>query len=625
MYGVPQQTMGGYSPLPGTMLPGTMPIGTMPPMGTMLPPTAGMGGMPPGAMHPGTTIFNAPVGTHVQSRGQQFYDPRFTEDPRFLSLWERDPSLKSVGSGTSAEKEPLKGAAAEHGKPPPKVETGPLHYITWFFTLVVTATAGYFIYSVVWQLLPSEAFLAFARLSYELWFPYFIELMYVLCAFAALAIICGLLASVGAFKMHKQVLKAAMGSAGGVGILLLLLTLICYHLGQAVMPDVVRVVNVICQDTSVWCGKSEASTPALATTAASATIESPGGGAIGFGAIGGETVGGGGATVNATPLPVRLLEDNSGLRYGRALLPSANAAIGRRLSGSEDSSAQAAIQYDQYLYKQYNQNADLLCEHVQEMCAPPPHFDVASTCMCSGQWDFANPEVSLLPGARRLDDSTPEASGPWHGSIGAYCGAWNAAVSGSVDWCFVYKTAECAGSLVSEVQTSDNQIYYRSTGPCTDEVEPRSEYVFEGAAQMSGPLTAAGVLGFLVVLLAGMAFGLTKVEPKAEPKKVTVAPKPEAPKPVTLEKQFEDAQRIAVTKLRDETPEAVKLQLYALYKQAKIGPPNQPRPNGYINGYELKKWTAWQNLNIDNGGHFLEMSREAAILRYIEAVKHIEE
>lgn len=594
-------------------------------MGTMLPPTAlrsaGMGAgmsmmdgmmpmtmMNPGAVMPPTTMLNAPLGTSVRLQGQQFYGSRHAEDPRFMSLWERDPSLKSFASGSSAEREPLKGTAStDPDRLPPKLETSPLHYALWFFSFVTVATAGFLMY-FVWDILHSNKFIVYSRLSYDVWFPSEEEFMYVFVAMAVLAVICCALGSLGAVGMQKQLLKAVTGSAGSFGLLLLVLVGVCYYLKEAATSDVVRVINVICQDTSVWCGRGEASTPASVTATATGTgIEAAAGGVNGD-----------------TPLPVRRLDvslngtTSANFRYFSGVPPfSAVAAIGRRLVGSEDSSAQAALQYDEHLYTQLGHNVDLLCQHVEEMCVQPLHFDVTSACVCSGQWDFASPSVSILPGTRRLDGVNTVAPGPWKGSIGAYCGAWDANVGDPLEWCFVYQTAQCAGYVASDYETSENQVYYRSGGPCTDEVESRSEYVLDGKALMTFPLATAGALGLLLILLASVAFSLTKLNPKGASKRGRVDPKPGAFVPATLQKQFEDAQRAAVMRLRNHTPESTKLQLYALYKQAKVGPINQPRPNGFLNGYELRKWTAWANMN--------DMSREEAIMHYIEAVKYLDD
>jgi len=59
---------------------------------------------------------------------------------------------------------------------------------------------------------------------------------------------------------------------------------------------------------------------------------------------------------------------------------------------------------------------------------------------------------------------------------------------------------------------------------------------------------------------------------------------------IQLQEEFEKAQEEVMTKLRDTTPEHVKLQVYGLYKQAQIGDCNGPVP---ANQREADKYQAW--------------------------------
>jgi len=78
-----------------------------------------------------------------------------------------------------------------------------------------------------------------------------------------------------------------------------------------------------------------------------------------------------------------------------------------------------------------------------------------------------------------------------------------------------------------------------------------------------------------------------------------------------LEQRFEDAQREAVRKLRDQTPEDMKFMLYGFYKQAKEGDVKGERPGSW-NNQEKTKYDYW--------ARHRGMSKEQAIEGYIKAV-----
>jgi len=59
-------------------------------------------------------------------------------------------------------------------------------------------------------------------------------------------------------------------------------------------------------------------------------------------------------------------------------------------------------------------------------------------------------------------------------------------------------------------------------------------------------------------------------------------------------KQFEEA-KSRLSSLKEDPGNDVKLKLYALFKQATVGPCNAPKP-GMMDFVNRAKWTAWSDL-----------------------------
>jgi peroxisomal 3,2-trans-enoyl-CoA isomerase len=59
-------------------------------------------------------------------------------------------------------------------------------------------------------------------------------------------------------------------------------------------------------------------------------------------------------------------------------------------------------------------------------------------------------------------------------------------------------------------------------------------------------------------------------------------------------KQFEEA-KSRLSTLKEDPGNEIKLKLYALFKQATVGPCNMPKP-GMIDFVNRAKWTAWSDL-----------------------------
>lgn len=118
----------------------------------------------------------------------------------------------------------------------------------------------------------------------------------------------------------------------------------------------------------------------------------------------------------------------------------------------------------------------------------------------------------------------------------------------------------------------------------------------------------------LLLFLSCLASEMRKVEPA--PKDGKTVKQEDQHHPPTLDAQFEKAQREAVHRLRDQTPESEKLKLYGLYKQAKEGANHGVRPTGYMNQKEQAKWQAWFDVR--------DYSRAEAITEYIDVVSRLE-
>merc|ERR1719199_18169 len=102
------------------------------------------------------------------------------------------------------------------------------------------------------------------------------------------------------------------------------------------------------------------------------------------------------------------------------------------------------------------------------------------------------------------------------------------------------------------------------------------------------PLIIACILALLLFFLSCLAWQMKGVEPAKKDAKIK---KPEeTDKQDSLEAQFENAQRLAVSRLRDDTPEHDKLELYGWYKQAKEGANYGIKPTGVMKDKEKARW-----------------------------------
>jgi diazepam-binding inhibitor (GABA receptor modulator, acyl-CoA-binding protein) len=223
--------------------------------------------------------------------------------------------------------------------------------------------------------------------------------------------------------------------------------------------------------------------------------------------------------------------------------------------------------------------------------------------------------------ARKLEVSSP---GPWAGSMGAFCDAWGDDQYIHGPWCFVSPYQNCCQECKSGWESSRGYNFVRSTAPCSDQVESRSQLVLDGLDSMAAPLKSMLYLGAGLILLSGLGYFLS-VRPSRETVWVRLKTtddgdehlqydgnKAGAERGSALEQRFQEAQAEAVEKLSKQTPDDLRLMLYGFYKQATDGDVFGERP-GFFNSKERSKYDAWA---AHKG-----MSRQDAIEGYIKVVR----
>lgn len=396
-------------------------------------------------------------------------------------------------------------------------------------------------------------FTVFSLLAWELWYPSFWAIALVV---VMLAICAAMLAAVGAWaglRDSKSFWRLLLLTSGTSGVLLLGLALLGYLYGQQAEPAVVRTVNLICQDPAVW-----GCTPASAYSA-------------------------------------RLLDAESAL-------PAVPGARRRLMSPPE-----TAVAYIKTLEvgAPPGPAAAIICPKLSTICAPPLGFLPVTACVCSGDWDYA-PQPATTPAP------TGFSHDPWVGTLGAYCDDWG---STGERWCFVASPQRCHRESIREHRSSTGGTLTKSSGPCTADVGSRSAVVLEGLDSLHRALAGAAALGCLMLLLPCVG-ALVQASPLkaafSAPGSPTAAPKADGGfELLPSHARFEDAQKEAVKRLTDSTPEDLKLQLYSYYNQATRGDVQGERPS-FFSRRERAKYDAWE-------AH-LGLSRDLAIEAYIRTV-----
>eukprot|EP00418_Pyrodinium_bahamense_P048803 CAMPEP_0179166600 /NCGR_PEP_ID=MMETSP0796-20121207/81860_1 /TAXON_ID=73915 /ORGANISM="Pyrodinium bahamense, Strain pbaha01" /LENGTH=674 /DNA_ID=CAMNT_0020869209 /DNA_START=11 /DNA_END=2035 /DNA_ORIENTATION=+ len=430
----------------------------------------------------------------------------------------------------------------------------------------------------------SDSFRTFCVLSSEGGFSLFVLAMQSLVVLALLALLLALLTGLSLLqKQPRTHLRLVLASSTAfLGCTVLLLVLVVWLSGKWARPEVVRTANLLCQDLRAWSCESSSTVAHqlghfLEAEWAPMAREAP----AGFWHDGGDSMEGAAGT---TP-------EGRELRRGRRLNP-----------------AHSADSYAHSLNSTANTGGGSeLCTSLQRLCARPPGFDQDTACVCSGRW--REPRGS----------DAVNGSGTWASTVGAYCEAWH---SGQAPWCFVSNLQNCSRKTQS-IEDVDGSNFTRSEGPCTDQVDSRSQFVLHGYRALNRSLVVAAVLGLASLVLSACGVALRhRQPPKSAPEStdngtkadVRLEPPQEAAR--RLKERFQDAQQEAMAKLSDTTPQDVRLLLYGFYHQAKKGNVLGTRP-GFFNTKDRSKFDAWAKLK--------DMSAEEAMEGYIAAVSLIDE
>lgn len=544
-----------------------------------------------------TDDFPKPVGTQMSQRMASAAAAAAHDQGSFQSvaLQSAPNSFSAAGPGTERVTARPPPYNRGKGRPPagPDFDDCGGHCkraMLWFGALMVAVVAIGTLFCV-FVAVRSTNFSTFSRLAWESWYPSFWAMLLVLGLFPVLAMAAAVLGAVAGIRETRTLLRFYACVAATMGVLLLLIAFFCWLYGLHARPAVARAANLMCQEVDIWGCQAPPPAPA--------------------------------------PSPRRLASVNHVVVNFRARLDKEPGGV---------------------------------CKMVENLCKAPPGFDPNVACVCSGQWDYAPPSVPapapapapLPPGqqqgrrlgeptfegrlsnwsagrevanapapqpARRLQNQS-EYRDPWQGSIGAYCEKWtskNSTEDAKGEWCFVSSLQLCGVETQAEYLTSKGFPYHRSQAPCTNAVQTRSWVVIAGLQEFFLVLRMAAGLG--VVLLFSSCCGAALYQspaklpaPWADPHASRIPhqdPVNQLSPEELAEMRFEDAQREAVAKLSQQTPEDIKLMLYGFYKQAKEGDVKGERP-GFWNTRERAKYDFW--------ARHQGMSRTQAIEGYIRTV-----
>ena len=266
--------------------------------------------------------------------------------------------------------------------------------------------------------------------------------------------------------------------------------------------------------------------------------------------------------------------------------------------------------------------------------------DTDSTTAASASSESAEAQPAAgnaAPTGRRLREDV----GPWMGSLGAFCGKWGNDDFVTGEWCFVLPSQQCSPNARSQYVSTRGYPMIRSTAPCSGEVDSRSALLLLGHEEMMNPLKFVALLGAALWLFAGTGYMLylypsheTKYEalrsqPRRQQRESPIhgfggfgGPQVEMYSPELVEQQntsynmrrFQEAQAKAVNKLSRNTPEDLRLQIYAYYKQATEGDAQGDRPT-YFKQKERAKYDAWVKCR--------GMSFDDAVDKYCQVVDRI--
>lgn len=363
-------------------------------------------------------------------------------------------------------------------------------------------------------------------------------------------------------------------SVASLGLLILCLAIFVWVYRGRAKPYVSRAANLMCQDMKVFGCQQ----PLPATTQSPATL---------------------GATGPTTP-PIEMLPKPQGpiSQEPEEIDSLPRLGVASRRLGTAD----AVVGYQNSLGvdKQQAGNSKF-CKKLWKLCIAPPAFDPRTACVCNGD---SQPSDSVVPGH-------------WNSSSGAFCEDWGS--DGKGQWCMVSGQQKCHKDKQVVVGTDAvlQLPLIKSDGPCTDEVESRSQLVLDGSDAMFSTIQGVMLMGLLLVLLACCS-GLVYCLPAprgGDLQQHDYYGHGAASDSEQLRQRFLEAQNYAMDALTEETPEEMKVALYAHYNQAQKGDVQGARP-GFFSFAERSRYDAWGGLR--------GMSQREAMEGYINTVMLLE-
>jgi len=614
--------------------------------------------LPPGSDPQQYNGAGSPSPQHAsQSFTSRFYDTNGDDFPKPVSLLgqqqpkDNQASFQSVGlSDTSSFQsagalpdrrdrvKPSSGSQSSRSSGPSAsayIRDKWARLLVWIGSGMVAVGSLFVVFCAV-RAAVSEEFGVFSALAWASWYPSLLAIVIVVGLLALFGVVVAGLGIIAGLKERKPLLRAFNTSAGILGILLLLLALFSWLYVLRAKPYVVRAANLMCQEIDVWQCESDVTAPPSEDAAppSPATTPAPPGLAPAPAYV--ASTAAPSPAAPGAPTQRRLSDVYSDdklymLKHAEersvddfdldVTSGSFRTPASRRLSP-----AHAVMTFEQSLNKHKDATGvSGVCQMVDTLCKAPATFDKKTACVCSGQWDYAtspSPTNSSTPPSRRLaessaTDAAPALVDPWQGSVGDYCDAWSSDTQG--EWCFVSAQQMCDPGGMEAFLTSTGTQLYRSSGPCSSLVDSRSQFVLDGYQVLVTTLQCGAVLGLLLV--ASSACGVHLYQSPTKNSKLNLsnahgdAHSMKVMDEYTLEQRFEDAQREAVRKLNDQTPEDMKFMLYGFYKQAK---------EGDVRSAPLLNWNSKEKTKYDYWARHRGMSREKAIEGYIKAVALLE-
>jgi len=429
---------------------------------------------------------------------------------------------------------------------------------------IAVACDSVFTAIVAFTALSQEDFQTFSSLAWQSWFPSFTAFLIVFGLLAICSLAVAVLAAWLGFKGPKRFMRTFALSVAALGLLILCLGLLVWVYREHARPYVIQAANLMCQDVKTF-GCQDLPSSTLSPIELGPTIP----------------------PIEGLPEPEGVVapgpEGMDSLPVLSRRLGTADAVVGYQYSLGADSQQLGNVQF---------------CDKLRRLCVAPPAFDRDTACVCSGE---AQPSGSTVPGH-------------WNSSSGAFCEDWE---SDGSQWCFVSAEQHCHKKQQVVVGTDEVRglTLVKSDGPCTKEVESRSQLVLDGYHAMSLSIQGVMGMGILFVLLAccsGLVYCLPALRAGGDLQqheyygRGAVGGENEQ-----LGQRFYEAQQYAMEVLTEDTPEEIKTALYAHYNQAQKGDVHGARP-GFFNFAERSRYDAWERLR--------GMPKKEAIEGYINAV-----